>query len=34
VEIRKPDGSQAEVSPDEAYTVTGTEADDDGPGDD
>jgi hypothetical protein len=31
VEVRRPDGSQVEVSLDESYRVTGTEADDDGP---
>jgi hypothetical protein len=34
VEVRQPDGTQVEVNLDQAYAVTGTEADDDGPGDD
>lgn len=34
VEILKADGTQVEVNLDREYRVTGTEADDDGPGDD
>ncbi|MGH8829126.1 MAG: PepSY domain-containing protein [Jiangellaceae bacterium] len=34
VEIRTPDGRQVEVHLDEHFTVTGDEADDDGPNDD
>jgi uncharacterized membrane protein YkoI len=34
VEILKPDGNQVEVRLDQSYTVTGTEADQDGSGDD